>query len=71
MKDVIKFCMTKHEDEIRILAKSPLGGQRFELLIRRWEMNNEPLPEETKPDKYVLDLLSYARLIDNTLCPDL
>lgn len=54
MKDMIKFCMTKHEDEIRTLAKSPLGGQRFELLIRRWEMNNEPLPEETKSEKYVV-----------------
>jgi len=45
--------MIKHEDEIRTLAKSPLGGQRFELLIRRWEMNNEPLPEESKPEKPV------------------
>jgi protein phosphatase-4 regulatory subunit 3 len=54
MKDIIKFCMTKHEDEIRTLSKSPLGGQRFDLLIRRWEMNNEPLPEETKPEKYFL-----------------
>lgn len=53
MKDVIKFCMTKHENEIRTLSKSPLGGQRFENLIRRWEMNNEPLPDETKPEKYV------------------
>lgn len=51
MKDMIKFCMTKHEPEIRTLAKSPLGGQRFELLIRRWEMNNEPLPEDSKPEK--------------------
>jgi protein phosphatase-4 regulatory subunit 3 len=53
MKDMIKFCMTKHEDEIQVLAKTPLGGQRFELLIRRWEMNNEPLPEESKSEKYV------------------
>jgi len=51
MKDMIKFCMTRHEDEIRTLSKSPLGGQRFELLIRRWEMNNEPLPEETESEK--------------------
>ncbi|KAF9464813.1 component of IIS longevity pathway SMK-1-domain-containing protein [Collybia nuda] len=51
MKDMIKFCMTKHESEIRTLARSPLGGQRFELLIRRWEMNNEPLPEDSKPEK--------------------
>lgn len=53
MKDIIKFCMTKHEVEIQTLTKSPLGGQRFELLIRRWEMNNEPLPEESKPEKPV------------------
>jgi protein phosphatase-4 regulatory subunit 3 len=53
MKDMIKFCMTKHEDEIRTLAKTPLGGQRFELLIQRWEMNNEPLPVESKSEKYV------------------
>ncbi|KAF8165663.1 component of IIS longevity pathway SMK-1-domain-containing protein [Crassisporium funariophilum] len=51
MKDLIKFCMTKHEPEIQLLAKSPLGGQRFELFIRRWEMNNEPLPEESKPER--------------------
>jgi len=48
MKDMIKFCMAKHEPEIRKLAETPLGGQRFQLLIRRWEMNNEPLPPETK-----------------------
>lgn len=54
MKDMIKFCMTKHEPEIRKLAETPLGGQRFQLLIRRWEMNNEPLPLETKSlEKYV------------------
>jgi len=51
MKDMIKFCMLKHEHEIRTLAKSPLGGQRFELLIKRWEMNNEPLPDEAKAEK--------------------
>ncbi|KAK7470262.1 Platinum sensitivity protein, variant 2 [Stygiomarasmius scandens] len=48
MKDLIKFCMTKHEEEIKALAKSPLGGQRFQMFIRRWEMNNEPLPVEMK-----------------------
>jgi protein phosphatase 4 regulatory subunit 3 len=51
MKEMIKFCMTRHEDEIRTLSKSSLGGQRFDLLIRRWEMNNEPLPEESKDEK--------------------
>jgi protein phosphatase 4 regulatory subunit 3 len=57
MKEMINFCMTKHEAEIRKLAQTPLGGQRFELLIRRWEMNNEPMPVESKPDKYVLQSL--------------
>ena len=45
--------MTVHEPEIQQLAKSSLGGQRFELFIRRWEMNNEPLPPESKPEMYV------------------
>lgn len=51
---MIRFCMTKHEAEIQKLAKSPLGGQRFELFIRRYEMNIAPLPEEGTPDKYVI-----------------
>ncbi|KAJ3558761.1 hypothetical protein NP233_g11438 [Leucocoprinus birnbaumii] len=51
MKDLIKFCMTRHEADIRKLAETPLGGQRFELLIRRYEMNNEPPPKETEPEK--------------------
>lgn len=46
--------MTVHETEIQQLAKSSLGGQRFELFIRRWEMNNEPLPPESKPEVYVI-----------------
>jgi len=70
MKDLIKFCMTKHEEEIKALAKSPLGGQRFQMFIRRWEMNNEPLPVEMK-DKCVtwtlhnvVNLTWYSRPID-------
>ncbi|KAG7447518.1 DUF625-domain-containing protein [Guyanagaster necrorhizus] len=51
MKDLIKFCMTKHEAEIRALCDTPLGAQRFQLFIRRWEINNEPIPTESKPDK--------------------
>ncbi|KAG7097393.1 hypothetical protein E1B28_004743 [Marasmius oreades] len=46
MKDLIKFCMTKHEEEIKALAASPLGGQRFVSFIQRWEVNNEPPPPE-------------------------
>ncbi|KXN89450.1 hypothetical protein AN958_05612 [Leucoagaricus sp. SymC.cos] len=53
MKDLIKFCMTKHEDDIHKLAETPLGGQRFELLIRRYEMNNEPPPTEAEPEKAI------------------
>ncbi|KAF8897883.1 component of IIS longevity pathway SMK-1-domain-containing protein [Infundibulicybe gibba] len=53
MKEWIAHCLTRHESKIRKLAESPLGGQRFELLIRRWEMNNEPLPEDPKPEKPV------------------
>lgn len=55
MKDMIRFCMTRHEVEIRQLAKTPLGAQRFELFIRRWEMNNAPPPEESTPNKYVIN----------------
>ncbi|KAJ3906883.1 hypothetical protein F5879DRAFT_1066211 [Lentinula edodes] len=51
MKDQINFCMTKHEVEIKTLAETRLGGQRFQLFIRRWEMNNEPMPVEAKPEK--------------------
>jgi protein phosphatase-4 regulatory subunit 3 len=46
--------MTVHEAEIQQLAKSSLGGQTFELFIRRWEMNNEPLPSESKSEVYVM-----------------
>ncbi len=54
MKEMINFCMTKHEPLIRQLAETPLGGQRFELLIRRYEMNNEPPPpDEPKAEKCV------------------
>ncbi|KAF8345573.1 component of IIS longevity pathway SMK-1-domain-containing protein [Amanita rubescens] len=54
MKEMINFCMTKHEPLIRQLAETPLGGPRFELLIRRYEMNNEPPPpDEPKAEKTV------------------
>ncbi|KAJ6560379.1 component of IIS longevity pathway SMK-1-domain-containing protein [Mycena capillaripes] len=51
MKDMIRFCMTHHEEEVRKLAETPLGKERFLLFIRRWEINNEPPPEETKSEK--------------------
>ncbi|KAJ7591477.1 component of IIS longevity pathway SMK-1-domain-containing protein [Mycena floridula] len=50
MKDVIKHCMSKYESEIKTLAQSPLGGHRFQLFIRRWEMNNEPIPMDSQPE---------------------
>jgi protein phosphatase-4 regulatory subunit 3 len=55
MKEMINSCMAKHESMIRHLAGTPLGGQRFESLIRRYEMNNEPPPpEEAKSERYVI-----------------
>jgi protein phosphatase 4 regulatory subunit 3 len=52
--------MTRYEPEIRRLAETPLGGPRFQSFIRRWEMNNEPLPPaEEKSDKYTLLLCPY------------
>ncbi|KDR84068.1 hypothetical protein GALMADRAFT_236708 [Galerina marginata CBS 339.88] len=53
IKELIKYCMTTHEAEIQKLAKTPLGSQRFELFIRRWEMNIAPPPEEPTPDKSI------------------
>ncbi|KAJ3997780.1 component of IIS longevity pathway SMK-1-domain-containing protein [Lentinula boryana] len=53
MKELIGFCLTKHEAEIKTLTESHLGGQRFQLFIRRWEMNNEPMPVESKSEKTV------------------
>jgi protein phosphatase 4 regulatory subunit 3 len=48
---------TKHEKVIRQLAETALGGPRFTAFIRRWEMNNEPLPpEDVKTEKYVMFL---------------
>jgi protein phosphatase 4 regulatory subunit 3 len=44
--------MTRHESKIRELAQSPLGGERFQLFIKKWEMNNEPPPPTSLP-KYV------------------
>jgi hypothetical protein len=57
--------MTTHEAEIQQLAKSPLGGQRFDLFIRRYEMNQAPPPEETVPDKFVFWYISNIINITN------
>jgi protein phosphatase 4 regulatory subunit 3 len=60
--------MTKHEVIIQSLAKSPLGGPRFSLFIRRWEMNSEPLPPtDDKSNRYrsisylLLHVIKYDR----------
>ena len=54
MKELISHCMTKHEQQIRALAETRLGGPRFKQFIRRWEMNIEPPPkEEEKAEKSV------------------
>ncbi|KAG6841834.1 hypothetical protein C0991_006241 [Blastosporella zonata] len=58
VKELGKFCWVRHEEEIRTLAKSPLGGQRFEQFIA-WvqfeilKQNKEPLPGDSSSDKYV------------------
>ncbi|KAF8214082.1 component of IIS longevity pathway SMK-1-domain-containing protein [Mycena galopus ATCC 62051] len=51
MRDMIKICMTHHEADVRKLAETPLGKERFLLFIQRWEINNEPPPEESKSEK--------------------
>ncbi|PFH49248.1 hypothetical protein AMATHDRAFT_148063 [Amanita thiersii Skay4041] len=64
-KELINFVMTKHEPLIRQLAQTSLSGERFELLIRRYEMNNAPPPvEEPKLEKYPRPWPSAARLPD-------
>ena len=69
MKELIKFCMTNHEELIRKLAKTPLGGQRFELFIKRYEINCQPPPPESpESDRYVPCFAFYtnAKLINDT-----
>ena len=52
--------MTKHEDKIRLLSETPLGGAQFKQFIRRYEINIEPPPkEEEKVDKYVTCAAQY------------
>lgn len=48
--------MTKHEDKVKLLAASTLGGPRFQAFIRRYEINIEPPPKEEEKaiEKYVL-----------------
>ncbi|GJJ07253.1 hypothetical protein Clacol_001453 [Clathrus columnatus] len=46
-RDLLTHLMTKYQANIKELAASPICGERFQNLIRRWEMNNEPPPKET------------------------
>ncbi|TDL29640.1 DUF625-domain-containing protein [Rickenella mellea] len=46
MKEIIHHIMTKRESTVRQLAQSRLGSQTYQGLILRWEINNEPLPNE-------------------------
>lgn len=43
-KELLAHIMTKYEAKVRVLAQSPVCGERFQNLIRRWEINNEPPP---------------------------
>ena len=54
--------MTKHGDQIRSLAESPLVGSRFKDFIARWEMNIEPPPVE-KIEKCVACFLAYHSIL--------
>ncbi|KAG2013244.1 hypothetical protein CC2G_010176 [Coprinopsis cinerea AmutBmut pab1-1] len=62
IKDLIKFCMIHHEAEIRQLAKTPLGSQRFELFIQRYEINCEPPPPPSQggPSERTVDPRAWA-----------
>lgn len=61
VKELIKFCMTHHEDLIRKLARTPLGGQRFELFIKRYEINCQPPPPDSpKADRSIVDPRSWS-----------
>ncbi|KAG6868759.1 hypothetical protein C0993_011028 [Termitomyces sp. T159_Od127] len=56
IKELGKFCWTKHEEELRKLAQSPLGGQRFEqfnawIQFEMLQQNKEPLPADIRVDK--------------------
>ncbi|KAH0587954.1 hypothetical protein H2248_006699 [Termitomyces sp. 'cryptogamus'] len=58
VRELGKFCWMKHEEELRKLAQSPLGGQRFEQ-FNAWiqfeilQQNKEPPPADSKLDKTV------------------
>ena len=55
--------MKNHGDDIRKLAETPLGRHRFEMFIRRYEINCEPPPAETKVEKYVLGRQNRSQVL--------
>jgi protein phosphatase-4 regulatory subunit 3 len=63
MKDLIKWCIVRHEAEIQELSKSLLGGELFQRIIQRHEMNIAPRPEEPAPKPYAHSLHLCIALI--------
>ncbi|KIJ37419.1 hypothetical protein M422DRAFT_231798 [Sphaerobolus stellatus SS14] len=47
-KDLIAQIMTRYERKVQELSQSPVCGERFMNLIRRWEINCEPPPAEVE-----------------------
>ncbi|PPR02644.1 hypothetical protein CVT24_002127 [Panaeolus cyanescens] len=68
LKDLIKFCMLRHRDLVEKLAKRPLAGEMFDLLIRRYEINeNPPTEKDLSEPQPIPDSRPYsgpARLLD-------
>lgn len=54
VKILIEHIMARHAREIRELATMP-SGDRFQMFIRRHEMNIEPPPAEQKAEKLAVD----------------
>ncbi|KAG9046347.1 Platinum sensitivity protein [Serendipita sp. 407] len=64
-KDVISHIMKGHDALVRQLATSLIVGQRFQGLIQRWDMNNEPPPrQEPKPVQLPMKRWAPTRAID-------
>lgn len=60
VKDAINFIMSKHESDMRNLAKTAYGAQTYQGFVSRWEINKEPPPAEEKRPSYV-SLQSHSR----------
>jgi len=54
MKELIRYCVLKHEAELQELARSPLSRELFQRIIQKHEMNTAPRPEESIPKEYVI-----------------